>query len=275
MGTAQDQALDLLKSVDRRNRADRERAELAIARADEEFQRIWANGDKIPKRRTANYYLTDAEIKLATAKNYFETKRFDLAARTAKESLDTIRLAKAEHRKILSRYTDLLRIAHWRGWIAGEVKNNRQGGALVVVIKAKHRLDFYEKGRLVRSMQVDIGANAYNDKLHQSDRATPEGIYRVTEKKGRGMNNYGLALLIDYPNEEDKKEFAQAKRENRIPPNIRIGGLIEIHGKGGRGYDWTDGCVAPSDEDMEWLFKRTSVGTKVVIVGSDEPIEMI
>jgi len=49
---------------------------------------------------------------------------------------------------------------------------------------------------------------------------------------------------LDYPNANDRAEFTRAKRNGDLPPGARIGGLIEIHGGGGRNQDWTDGCVA-------------------------------
>jgi len=55
----------------------------------------------------------------------------------------------------------------------------------------------------------------------------------------------------------------------RIPRGASMGGLIEIHGNGGRGKDWTKGCVALRNSDMDDLFRRTSVGTPVTIVGGD------
>ena len=91
----------------------------------------------------------------------------------------------------------------------------------------------------------------------------------ITQKKGHGKTVYTLALLLDYPNSQDRERFKEAKARGEIPHNARIGGLIEIHGSGGRGYDWTEGCAALSDEDMKWLFHRVQVGTPVFIVGTD------
>ena len=56
-----------------------------------------------------------------------------------------------------------------------------------------------------------------------------------------------------------------------MPAAAGIGGLIEIHGEGGRGRDWTRGCVALANPDIDDLFRHVEVGTPVTIVGSDEP----
>jgi L,D-peptidoglycan transpeptidase YkuD (ErfK/YbiS/YcfS/YnhG family) len=53
-----------------------------------------------------------------------------------------------------------------------------------------------------------------------------------------------------------------------LPASAKIGGLIEIHGNGGKGIDWTEGCVALTDSEMDIIFKFTKVGTPVTIVGS-------
>jgi hypothetical protein len=55
-----------------------------------------------------------------------------------------------------------------------------------------------------------------------------------------------------------------------LPAGARIGGLIEIHGEGGRNRDWTSGCVALANGDMDRVFDRAGIGTPVTIVGSNE-----
>ncbi len=84
-----------------------------------------------------------------------------------------------------------------------------------------------------------------------------------------GQSKYYRALLLDYPNDADRERFAAAQRRGEIPRDARIGGLIEIHGEGGRGQNWTEGCVALSNRDIDDLFPRVSVGTPVTIVGGD------
>jgi len=103
--------------------------------------------------------------------------------------------------------------------------------------------------------------------------ATPEGKYKIVKKKNSKDTKYHKALLIDFPNENDKARFKKAKEQGIIPRNANIGGLIEIHGHGGKGADWTEGCVALENEDMDKLFSLCSVGTPLVIVGSLKSID--
>ena len=60
--------------------------------------------------------------------------------------------------------------------------------------------------------------------------------------------------------------------ERRARKELSIGGLIEIHGEGGRGTNWTDGCIAVRNAEMDGLFEALSVGSAMVIVGSYDGI---
>jgi murein L,D-transpeptidase YafK len=85
----------------------------------------------------------------------------------------------------------------------------------------------------------------------------------------KAASAFHKALLLDYPNAEDQVEFNRAQRTSQLPRTALIGGLIEIHGEGGQGRDWTRGCVALTNRDIDDLFARVAVGTPVVIVGGD------
>jgi murein L,D-transpeptidase YafK len=141
------------------------------------------------------------------------------------------------------------------------------GDPAIVVLKENHRVDVYDGGHVVRSYAADMGYRSVNDKRSSGDAATPEGRYRITAKKS--YSNYYKALALNYPNDEDRTQFAALRRSGRIPEGAQLGGLIEIHGEGGRGKDWTKGCVALANRDMDDLFQRAGVGTPVTIVGGD------
>ncbi len=67
-------------------------------------------------------------------------------------------------------------------------------------------------------------------------------------------------------------DFVRPKANGEVQKDTSIGSLIEVHGDGGRGTNWTDGCVAVTNEDMDFLFQKLAVGSPVVIVGSYESI---
>jgi hypothetical protein len=81
--------------------------------------------------------------------------------------------------------------------------------------------------------------------------------------------------LLDYPNKDDIRRFSQDKSNGTLPGSADIGGHIEIHGEGGRGNDWTDGCIALNNRDMDILYNLTAEGARVTIVGSLKPLEEI
>ncbi len=88
------------------------------------------------------------------------------------------------------------------------------------------------------------------------------------KKNKAPKTKYYKALLLNYPNEEDKKRFIQNKESGHIRATAKIGGLIEIHGNGGKGADWTEGCIALPDLLMDQLYASCAIGTPVTIVGS-------
>jgi len=90
----------------------------------------------------------------------------------------------------------------------------------------------------------------------------------VTDVKLGARTRYYKALLVDYPNDEDLERWEKARREGTISRRVGVGGLIEIHGHGGQGTDWTDGCVALRDRDMDRLLTYAGLGTPVTIVGT-------
>jgi lipoprotein-anchoring transpeptidase ErfK/SrfK len=172
---------------------------------------------------------------------------------------------------VVARYADAQTIARWRRWIAETIAwSKREGRVAIVVFKESHLLTLYHRGAAVGTYSVDLGFNWTADKLHEGDGATPEGRYRVVARFGKKASIYYKALLLDYPNADDRAEFARARRGGDLPDGARIGGLIEIHGGGGRNQDWTEGCVALANDDMDAVFERAGVGTPVTIVGSDE-----
>ena len=142
-------------------------------------------------------------------------------------------------------------------------------GPVILVLKEKNLLLLLRNGETVERYDAEVGANALGVKRSQGDRATPEGRYRIVKKKDLGQSVYHRALLLDYPNAEDRRRFAAAKKRGEIPRASAIGGLIEIHGDGGRGQNWTDGCVALRNRDMDELYARVPLGTRVTIVGGD------
>ncbi len=194
---------------------------------------------------------------------------YELALTRATEARGLTEDVRARIDAIGSRYADEGQLANWRRLADATIAwSRRTGHPAIVVSKADHRLTLYVDGRAVRRYDVDLSGNWVADKLHAGDGAVPEGEYHVAAKKGRGQSRYHKALLLDYPNDADRRAFAARKREGALPGSARIGGLIEIHGSGGQQRDWTNGCVALLNPEMDYLFSRVQVGTPVTIIGA-------
>jgi lipoprotein-anchoring transpeptidase ErfK/SrfK len=158
---------------------------------------------------------------------------------------------------------------HWKQDSENAIHNSvSKKNTVIIVDKFAKKCFVYNKGNLKHVFNVELGKNWLGTKRLRNDKATPEGTYKVEKKLYPSQTKYYKALLIDYPNKEDEERFNQAKKKGEIPKDANIGGLIEIHGEGGKGANWTDGCVALKNEDMDRLFDLVRNGTKIVIVGS-------
>jgi murein L,D-transpeptidase YafK len=113
-----------------------------------------------------------------------------------------------------------------------------------------------------------LGFNGIREKQFQGDGATPEGRYRVIASRGEGQTQFYRALVLDYPNAEDRRRFILAKRSGKIPATKSIGGQIEIHGVENELMAQTLGCIMLGNHHMADLFARVSSGTPVTIVGA-------
>lgn len=147
----------------------------------------------------------------------------------------------------------------------------------IVIKKAKKKLLLYSEEKLLRAYPVKLGFNPVGDKIRQGDKRTPEGSYYICMKNPH--SKYHLSLGLSYPSIEDAERGLAQKlisksdhdriieriSKKSIPPwDTPLGGEIFIHG-GGETWDWTYGCVALRNKDIEELFKVIALGTEVVI----------
>lgn len=134
----------------------------------------------------------------------------------------------------------------------------------VVVIKHKRILQLLWKGTVVRTYKVALGGNPKGHKVQEGDSRTPEGTYVIDRHFPK--SSFHKALHINYPNDEDK---ARA-REKGVDP----GGQIEIHGLGPSmlwagalhsKWDWTAGCIAVTNTEIEEIYRAVPAGTPIEI----------
>ena len=165
----------------------------------------------------------------------------------------------------LKRFVDQEQISFWRRKVDETIHESEvRGSYAIVVSKVDRQLYLYKAGRLVKTYDVGLGSRSISDKVCAGDKATPEGKYRITKKLAQ--SHYYKALLINYPNDEDRRQFALAKSRGVISRRVSIGGLIEIHGGGTDGL--TFGCVSLDDSHMAEIYALADVDTPVTIVGA-------
>ena len=207
------------------------------------------------------------KLSLEQGLNAFGKGDIMLATKRLNEGKMKISVADMEVNALLKEY--FVDFSKWQNLFAATIRLSAQNNNYAFIVdKIKHKGYLYYDGKLSKEYDVEFGRNWIGDKHYAGDKATPEGMYKVIKKKPNGDSGYHKALLINYPNEEDYATFNNRKRQGMISKNSHIGGLIEIHGDGGKGDDWTSGCIALRNSDIDELFSRVSVGTPVTIVGS-------
>ena len=136
-----------------------------------------------------------------------------------------------------------------------------QTAQYLVVEKQARRLTLFRDGEVLKTYRVALGGNPIGHKQHEGDQRTPEGTYSIDFKNPDSA--YHLSLKISYPN---GKDLARARTQGMDP-----GGMIMIHGVGepalwrNGGNDWTDGCIAVSNEQIEEIWQLVEVETPIII----------
>lgn len=134
----------------------------------------------------------------------------------------------------------------------------------VVIEKGERRLTLLSNGKPVRSYRVALGASPKGQKRFEGDQRTPEGVYTVDFRNAN--SGFYRALRISYPNEADRVRALEA--------GMSPGGQIMIHGlKNGQGWlgerhladDWTNGCVAVTNAEIDEIWSLVNLGTPVEI----------
>ena len=135
----------------------------------------------------------------------------------------------------------------------------------VLVDKSERKMWLIHNGKRYREYDISLGDNPKGHKQQEGDERTPEGKYVLDYRNPK--SRYHLSIHINYPNDADK---ASARRRGVSP-----GGDIFIHGLPNgmgwgkayfKGVDWTDGCIAVSNKEMEEIWKLVKNGTPIEIL---------
>jgi len=131
----------------------------------------------------------------------------------------------------------------------------------IVVYKSEHRLELRVHGKTIRHYRVALGRNPVGHKLYQGDNRTPEGRYRIDMRNANSQ--FYRSLRISYPDRTD--------RDVALTVGVSPGDWIMIHGQKNTGparnayTDWTNGCIAVTNREMDEIWSMVDVGTPITI----------
>lgn len=211
--------------------------------------------------------ISKGEILLAEAELEWENEEY-IQAQSKLEVVEkllvpTYEYADADLRSYFRAYPQ------WRKWADSTIAESRTNQDYSIIVdKFSRKVYVYFSGELQLAYSAELGKNWVGDKKIKGDKATPEGMYQITKKYEGDSTSFYKALEINYPNDEDTAFFKAAVEKGALPRSAKIGGMIQIHGNGGKGADWTAGCIAVTDREMDTLFRIARIGTPVTIVGS-------
>jgi murein L,D-transpeptidase YafK len=143
----------------------------------------------------------------------------------------------------------------------------------IVVRKEERTLTVYLRTEQLKVYPIVLGIASYGPKVYQGDLRTPEGVYRISSKRQHAR--WSRFMLLSYPNDHDRHQYAMALGEGRVPiidgEAPGIGGAVGIHGtdredSNVRGDDWTFGCVSLLNSHVVELYDLVPLGTPVLII---------
>ncbi len=162
-------------------------------------------------------------------------------------------------------------------------KSKKMGGALntrvtttienpyyIIIDKSDYELKVYDEEGWYATYPIVFGSKDLSDKMREGDKKTPDGKFKIIQKKIHPKWSY--ELLLDYPNEISVQRFNERKQRGVLPKNAKIGSGIAIHATRPEEewtvdnfYNWTDGCVSVKYSEMKDLYSFIPVGTPVTI----------
>lgn len=150
-------------------------------------------------------------------------------------------------------------------WYPGEPLPKSTVIDKLVVYKSKRKMEAYTNGSLMKTYDIALGKDPVGHKQFEGDNKTPEGSYIIDARNANSA--YHKNLGVSYPDEADKA--------NAVKLGKAVGGDIKIHGlKNGRGYigkchrlkDWTAGCIAVTNDEVDELYAAVKHNAEIEIL---------
>ena len=149
-------------------------------------------------------------------------------------------------------------------------KKSEENNYYIIIDKSDYELKVYDEEGWYATYPIVFGSKDLGDKMKEGDKKTPDGHFKVIQKKIHTKWSY--ELLLDYPNEANIQRFNDRKQHGMLPKNAKIGSGIAIHATRPQEewtvdnfYNWTDGCVSVKYSEMKDLYSYIPVGTPVTI----------
>jgi murein L,D-transpeptidase YafK len=134
----------------------------------------------------------------------------------------------------------------------------------IVIVKSERTLTLFRAGKILKTYKVALGTTPVGAKTRQGDGKTPEGLYTIDSRNPHSQ--FHLSLHVSYPNTADRARAAKLKANPG--GDIMIHGLPPAYAYLGplhRKFDWTLGCVAVTDSEIEEIWNLVPIGTPVEI----------
>ncbi len=247
----------------------RQSAEDKIARVENRFRMMTLQVNAIDSRLVLGQKSDEIELLMKQAHTFYEQGRYDRSLDASDRAVQNLATQVAVLSSELGRYADRNRINRWQEMAKGTITWSRiHQSSAVVINKADRVLTLYRNGHQVVSYPVRLGLNGIREKQYPGDGATPEGRYRISSKGEQGQTQLYRALVLDYPNKDDRRRYQLGRKSGKIPASRGLGGQIEIHGVENELMAQALGCVMLDNPQMALLYNRVAKGTPVTIVGA-------
>ena len=134
----------------------------------------------------------------------------------------------------------------------------------VLVLKKERTLQLLSQGKVIKTYKVALGGDPVGAKTRQGDHKTPEGLYVLDSRNAHSQ--FYKSIHISYPSERDRV----AARKDGVSPggDVFVHGLPKGYGFVGASHrlkDWTDGCVAVTNEEIDEIWQAVADGTPIEI----------